>query len=271
MLLNIQSSYQEYIGHHLHHLQFDLSTFSWLESGDSSHFWILNIDSIFFSILLAVLFVLVGSVVAKSATYGVPNKLQTFIELLILFVDNNVKDMFHGNSKLIAPLSMTVFVWVFCMNIMDLVPVDFLPYIAQNVLGVSALRIVPSADVNITSSIALSIFVLIIYYNICTNGIIGFLKRLGCHPFSHPMCIPINLILEIISLLSKPVSMSLRLFGNMYSGELIFILISALLPWWGQWILSLPWSIFHILVITLQAFIFMVLTVIYLSIAHDPY
>ncbi|WP_159714993.1 F0F1 ATP synthase subunit A [Blochmannia endosymbiont of Camponotus nipponensis] len=266
----VKDTVQEYIGHHLSHLQFDLSTFSWVDSKNISSFWVLNVDSIFFSILLAVLFLLFFGYIANIATCGVPKKLQAFIELIILFVDSNVKDVFHGKSKLIAPLSMTIFVWVFLMNAMDLFPIDFFPFVAQYTLGLPALRVVPSADINVTSSIALNIFLLIVYYNIYTNGICGFIKGLVYHPFNHPMCIPVNFVLEVVGLLSKPVSLSLRLFGNMYSGELIFILISGLLPWWGQWTLSLPWAIFHILIVVLQAFIFMVLTVVYLSAAHDP-
>ncbi|URJ28160.1 F0F1 ATP synthase subunit A [Candidatus Blochmannia vicinus] len=269
-MLAIKNTSQEYIGHHLHHLQFDLNTFLWMDAEKISSFWVLNVDSIFFSTLLAVVFLLIVGRIAKIATCGVPTKIQTFMELIILFVDNNVKDIFHGKNKLIAPLSMTIFVWIFLMNAMDLFPIDLLPYIAKLTFGLPFLRVVPSADINITSSIALNVFILIVYYNIYTNGIRGFIKGLIYHPFSHPLCIPVNLILEIISLLSKPVSLSLRLFGNMYSGELIFILISGLLPWWGQWALSLPWAVFHILIIILQAFIFMVLTVIYLSTAHDP-
>lgn len=267
----ITGASREYIGHHLYHLQFDLSTFSLLRSENISSFWVLNVDSMFVSTILAILFLLVFGRLAKVATCEAPTKLQVFIELIILFINNNVKDIFHGKNKLIAPLSMTVFVWIFLMNVMDLFPIDFFPIISKCTLGLPALRIVPSADINITSSIALSVFVLVIYYNIRINGICGFIKGLVYHPFSHPTCIPINFILEVVSLLSKPVSLSLRLFGNMYSGELIFVLISAVLPWWGQWVLNLPWAIFHILIVILQAFIFMVLTVIYLSSAHDPH
>lgn len=265
----IKDSLRKYIGHHLYNLQFDLKNFSWVYSENISSFWILNVDSIFFSGVLCILFLLVGSYVAKSATLYSPNKLQIFIELVILFIDKNVKDMFHGQNKLIAPLSMTVFIWISLMNIMDLLPVDILPYIAYHVLGIPYLRIVPSADINVTFSMALSIFILVIYYNIYVNGMRGFIKKLIYHPFNHPVCIPFNFVLEVINLLSKPVSLSLRLFGNMYAGELIFVLIAGLLPWWFQWILSVPWAIFHILIVILQAFIFMVLTIIYLSTAHD--
>lgn len=249
---------QEYIGHHLTHLQI------------GTGFWSVNIDSIFFSVVLGVVFLAIFRKVAKNATSGVPGKLQTAVELLVGFVDNNVKDMYHGKSKVIAPLALTVFVWVFLMNLMDLIPVDFLPHLGT-LAGLPALRVVPTADVNITLSMALAVFVLILFYSIKMKGIGGFAKELTMQPFNHPLFIPINLILEGVSLLSKPVSLGLRLFGNMYAGELIFILIAGLLPWWSQWVLSLPWAIFHILIITLQAFIFMVLTIVYLSMASEEH
>ncbi|OMQ20333.1 F0F1 ATP synthase subunit A [Serratia oryzae] len=249
---------QEYIGHHLTHLQI------------GTGFWSVNIDSIFFSVVLGVVFLAIFRKVAKNATSGVPGKLQTAVELLVGFVDNSVKDMYHGKSKVIAPLALTVFVWVFLMNLMDLIPVDFLPHLGTWA-GLPALRVVPTADVNITLSMALAVFVLILFYSIKMKGIGGFAKELTMQPFNHPLFIPINLILEGVSLLSKPVSLGLRLFGNMYAGELIFILIAGLLPWWSQWVLSLPWAIFHILIITLQAFIFMVLTIVYLSMASEEH
>lgn len=199
-----------------------------------------------------------------------PGKLQTAVELVVGFVDSSVRDMYHGKSKVIAPLALTVFVWVFLMNLMDLIPVDFLPFIGAH-LGLPALRVVPTADVNVTLSMALGVFILILFYSIKMKGVGGFVKELTMQPFNHPVFIPINLILEGVSLLSKPVSLGLRLFGNMYAGELIFILIAGLLPWWSQWVLSLPWAIFHILIITLQAFIFMVLTIVYLSMASEEH
>lgn len=249
---------QEYIVHHLTHLQI------------GSGFWSVNLDSMFFSITLGIVFLAIFRKVAKKATSGVPGKLQTAIELIVGFVDNSVKDIYHGKSKLIAPLSLTVFTWIFLMNLMDLIPVDFLPSAAK-ALHVPYLRVVPSADVNITLSMALAVFALILFYSIKMKGVSGFVKELTLQPFNHPVFIPINLILEGVSLLSKPVSLGLRLFGNMYAGELIFILIAGLLPWWSQWLLSLPWAIFHILIITLQAFIFMVLTIVYLSMASEEH
>jgi F-type H+-transporting ATPase subunit a len=253
------STPQEYIGHHLTQLRI------------GTGFWSINIDSMFFSVVLGVVFLVLFRCVAKRATSGVPGKMQTFVELVIGFVDGSVRDMYHGKSKVIAPLALTIFVWVFLMNLMDLVPIDFLPFIGEHILGLPALRVVPSADVNITLSMALSVFVLILFYSIKMKGISGFVKELTLQPFNHPVFIPVNLILEGVSLLSKPVSLGLRLFGNMYAGELIFILIAGLLPWWSQWILNVPWAIFHILIITLQAFIFMVLTIVYLSMASEKH
>lgn len=261
--------FKEYIEHHLCNLQFDLRSCSWVNAENVSSFWVLNVDSIFFSWILCAIFLWFGRKIVKSVDLYFPLKCQAFFELLILFIDKNVKDMFCRHNNLIAPLSMTVFIWIFLMNTMDLFPVDVLPRLSYYILGVPYLRVVPSADINITVAMAFSVFVLVIYYSIYIHGISGFIKKLICHPFSHPACIPLNFILEIINLLSKPVSLSLRLFGNMYSGELIFILIAGLLPWWCQWLLSVPWAIFHILISVLQAFIFMVLTIIYLSMAHD--
>ncbi|KAB8312110.1 MULTISPECIES: F0F1 ATP synthase subunit A [Rahnella] len=253
------STPQEYISHHLTQLQI------------GTGFWSINIDSMFFSVFLGVLFLVIFHRVAKNATSGVPGKLQTAVELVVGFVDSSVRDMYHGKSKVIAPLALTVFVWVFMMNLMDLLPIDLLPTIGERVLGLPALRVVPTADVNITLSMALGVFILILFYSIKMKGFGGFIKELTMQPFNHPVFIPINLILEGVSLLSKPVSLGLRLFGNMYAGELIFILIAGLLPWWSQWILNVPWAIFHILIITLQAFIFMVLTIVYLSMASEKH
>lgn len=262
---------QKYIGHHLNNLQLDLRTFELIKHSSVASFWILNIDSMFFSLLLGTVFLLIFSYVAKYATIGVPEKTQTFVEIVVDFVDCNVRDMFHGNSKLIAPLALTVFVWVFLMNLMDLLPIDLLPYLGEHFLGLPALHVVPSTDINITLSMSLGVFILILYYSVMMKGIGGFVKELTMQPFKHLIFIPINVILEGVSLLSKPVSLGLRLFGNMYAGELIFILIAGLLPWWLQWILNVPWAIFHILIITLQAFIFMVLTIIYLAIASEEH
>lgn len=245
---------QEYIKHHLENLTV------------GEGFWAINIDSIVISFVVGVLFLFLFYKVASKATSGVPGKLQCFIEMIVEFVDKTVKEIFEGKDKLIAPLALTVFVWVFLMNAIDLIPVDFPPEFAK-LLGIDYLRAVPTADVSITLSMSFGVFLLIIFYGIKFKGFGGFVKDYTLHPFNHWACIPINLVLELVTLLAKPVSLGLRLFGNMYAGELIFILIAGLLPWWSQWMLSLPWAIFHILIITLQAFIFMVLTIVYLSMA----
>ncbi len=250
---------QEYIGHHLTFLTV---------GGDG--FWSLNIDSMSISVVLGAFMLWLFYRVTKNASSGVPGKLQCFIEMMVEFVDGSVRDIFHGKSALIAPLALTIFGWVFLMNLMDLIPIDFLPHIA-GMLGLSHFRVVPSADVNICLSMSLSVFVLILFYSFKIKGPVGFIKELTLQPFNHWAFSPINLILEGVTLLSKPVSLGLRLFGNMYAGELIFILIAGLLPWWSQWVLSVPWAIFHILIITLQAFIFMVLTIVYLSQASEEH
>lgn len=264
---------RDYIGGHLNNLQLDLRTFELVNphAENTPSFWVLNIDSLFFSVLMGLLFLWIFRKVAVKATSGVPGKFQTAVEMVIGFVDSSVRDMYHGKSKVIAPLALTVFVWVLLMNALDLLPIDFIPYIGEHILGLPALRIVPTADVSVTLSMAIGVFILILFYSIKMKGVKGFTKELTLQPFNHPVFIPINLILEGVSLLSKPVSLGLRLFGNMYAGELIFILIAGLLPWWSQWLLSLPWAIFHILIITLQAFIFMVLTIVYLSMASEEH
>lgn len=263
---------KDYISHHLNNLQMDLRTFELVQPGnDSPGFWVINIDSMFFSIVLGLLFLFIFRRVAAKASSGVPGKLQCAVELIIGFVNSSVKDMYQGNSKVIAPLALTVFVWVFLMNTMDLLPIDLLPYLGEHVFGLPALRVVPTADVSVTLSMAIGVFILILFYSIKMKGMSGFVKELTLQPFNHWAFIPINLILEGVSLLSKPVSLGLRLFGNMYAGELIFILIAGLLPWWSQWFLNVPWAIFHILIITLQSFIFMVLTIVYLSMASEEH
>ena len=249
---------QGYIEHHL----------TFLNTGQG--FWSINIDSIAISVFLGVLMLWLLRSAFKKASTGVPGKFLCFVEMILEFVDGTVKDIFHGKNALIAPLALTIFGWVFLMNLMDLIPVDFLPEAAK-ALGVSHFRVVPSADVNITMSMALGVFFLILFYSIKIKGISGFVKELTLQPFNHWAFIPLNLILEGVTLISKPVSLGLRLFGNMYAGELIFILIAGLLPWWSQWLLSVPWAIFHILIITLQAFIFMVLTIVYLSQASEDH
>ena len=252
-----------YITHHLTNLSTDK-----LGLASEGSFWTVNIDSLIFSVLTGLFFLWVFRKVAKQASSGVPSKLQCFVEMVVEFVDTNVKDTFHGRNPLVAPLALTIFCWILLMNIMDLVPIDFLPYAAQSV-GIPYLKVVPSADVNITMAMALGVFALMIYYSIKVKGLFGFAKELALHPFNHPIMIPFNLLLEVVSLIAKPISLGMRLFGNMFAGEVVFILIAALMPWWAQWLGSVPWAIFHILVITIQAFVFMMLTIVYLSQAHE--
>lgn len=244
-------------------------------------FTAIHVDSMLWSVMLGAFFCFIFWRVAKNMSTGVPGKLQSAIESIVEFVDSSVKESYHGSSKLIAPLALTIFVWIFLMNLMDLVPIDFIPVLAQKIgeaFGADPhhvyMKIVPSTDPNVTLGMSFSVFALIIYYSIKEKGIGGFASELTMHPFSSSnpiakiLLIPVNLILEGVTLLAKPVSLGLRLFGNMYAGELIFILI-ALMPFWAQWALSVPWAIFHILVITLQAFVFMMLTIVYLSLASE--
>ena len=194
--------------------------------------------------------------------------------MIVEFVDNTVKDTFHGHNKLVAPLALTVFVWVFLMNLMDLIPVDLFPELLL-MLGVPYQKIVPSTDPNITMGMAVGIFILMLYYSIKVKGF-GFVKELTLNPFNHWAFIPVNLFMELVGLLAKPFSLGMRLFGNMYAGEMIFILIAALFSAGLVWLapaglMQVAWAILHILIITLQAFIFMVLTIVYLSMAHEDH
>ncbi len=271
----------EYIKHHLTNLTFgNHPEHGWsfahtAEEAQEMGFWAFHVDSLGWSIALGLIFCLVFRSVAKKANSGVPSGVQNFVEMIVEFVDSNVKDTYHGKSSLIAPLALTIFCWVFLMNLMDLIPVDFIPVVAQ-ALGLHYMKVVPSTDPNVTLGMSISVFMLILFYSIKMKGVGGFAGELALNPFNpkNPILkaffIPINLILEGVTLIAKPVSLGLRLFGNMYAGELIFILI-ALLPFGVQWLLSVPWAIFHILVITLQAFIFMMLTLIYTGQAHDAH
>ena len=280
----------EYIKHHLTNMTYGkMPDGSWkvAETGEEAQqmgFTAIHLDSMGWSITLGVIFCLLFWIVAKAANSGVPTKFQSAIEMIIEFVDSSVRDTFHGKSRLIAPLALTIFVWIFLMNLMDLMPVDFIPHLAtligSNVFGMDPhsvyFKIVPTTDPNITLGMSLSVFALIIFYSIREKGLSGFVGELALNPFNpknpiaKALLIPFNLLLELVTFLARPISLALRLFGNMYAGELIFILI-ALLPFWIQWALSVPWAIFHILIITLQAFIFMMLTIVYLSMASEKH
>lgn len=243
-----------------------------------------HVDSLIWSGALGILFSLLFWLVARKASSDIPSGFVNFIETIVEFVDNQVRDSFHGRSALIAPLSLTIFVWIFLMNLMDLVPVDFIPKTFEWAMVTFAgwdphqayFKVVPTTDPNITMSMSISVFFLIIFYSLKVKGVGGFVGELALHPFNAPnkiaqaILIPINLVLETVSLLAKPVSLGMRLFGNMYAGEFVFILSAAMLGTW-QAIGSVPWAIFHILIITLQAFIFMVLTIVYLSQACEEH
>ncbi|MDP1573529.1 MAG: F0F1 ATP synthase subunit A [Coxiellaceae bacterium] len=245
----------EYIEHHLHYWQSASGGF--------------NLDTLFVSITLGILFLGLFYTVARKAHAGVPGPLQNFVEMVIEFVDGTVKDVFHGKSALIGPLSLTIFIWVFLMSFMDLIPVDLIPR-AVAPLGITHFRAVPTADLNLTFALSLSVFILIFVYSIKMKGWRGFGKEVFTHPFG-PWLFPINIIFRVIEDFSKPFSLAFRLYGNLFAGELIFVLIAALLPWWFQWLPGGLWAIFHILIITLQAFIFMILTIIYLGMASESH
>ena len=285
MASGVEITSTSYIQHHLTNLTFGQTDHGWgfahsAQEAAEMGFMAVNVDSLGWSIFLGLVFCILFRFAANRATSGVPTGMQNFIEMMVEFVDGTVKDSFHGNNPWIAPIALTIFVWVFFMNLMDLIPVDFIPHLFE-VGGVPFQKIVPSTDPNITLGMALAVFGMILYYSIKVKGVSGFLGELTLQPFAakspiiQAMFMPINLALELVGLLAKPFSLGLRLFGNMYAGEMIFILI-AIMYMSGSWILGafggtlqLGWAIFHILIITLQAFIFMVLTVVYLGMAHE--
>ena len=252
------SSPTEYVTHHLEHLSV------------GEGFWTIHIDTLFWSWVTGLIFLGVFYGAARAVTAGVPGKMQNFVESILEFVDTSVGDAFHGPKDLLAPLALTIFVWVFLWNLMDLIPVDLFPVLAAMV-GIEYMRVVPSADMSATFSLSLSVLALIIYYGIKGKGAGGFGKEFLFHPFGkNPLLVPFNLILNTVEMIAKPVSLALRLFGNLYAAELIFILI-AMLPFWIQWLPGSAWAIFHILVIPLQAFIFMTLTIVYIALAYEKH
>ena len=259
----------EYIGHHLLNLQ----------RGEG--FWTYNVDSIFFAVVLGLVFVVSFYLAARKATSGVPGRFQLFCEVMVDFIDTQVRDTFHGTSKLIAPLALTIFCWILLMNFMDVVPVDLLPVIGHKA-GIEHLKVVPTTDLNITLGMSLTVFLLVMFYSFKIKGFRGFGWELLTHPFGKWM-MPFNLLLNLIEHLARPVSLALRLFGNLYAGEVIFLLLAVLGGSFainsfagvggavGQLLFGTVWAVFHILVIPLQAFIFTVLTIVYLAQAHETH
>jgi F-type H+-transporting ATPase subunit a len=256
----------EYIGHHLQNLTVCKADGEWVWNDCKGNFFAVNVDSMLFALLLGLVFLTIFGRMARRATAGVPGRFQAVIEMVTEFVDQSVRETFSGKNALIAPLALTLFCWIFLMNLMDLIPVDWLPW-AAGLAGVPYLRVVPTADVNITFAMGISVFLLTLYYSVKIKGVGGFTKELTLTPFNHWAAIPFNFVLESVALLAKPLSLSLRLFGNLYAGELIFMLIALLGIW--QMPLHLAWAIFHVLIIVLQAFIFMMLTIVYLAQAHE--
>ena len=283
----------DYIAHHLQNLQAcKADGGEWVmnvghNAADicSGNPMAINVDSMFWSVLLGLIFVVLFRGVAKKTSSGKPTKFQALVEIIVEFVDGSVKDTFHGKSRLIAPLGLTIFVWVFLMNFMDLIPVDWIPSVAS-AAGITYMKVVPSTDVNVTFGMSIAVFFLIIFYTIKNKGVMGFVKEMTLHPIAPPtkgigliaapFMIAFNFLLESVALIAKPISLSLRLFGNMFAGELIFILIATmfsggLLLGSGGGLLHVGWAIFHVLIITLQAFIFMMLTIVYLSLASESH
>jgi F-type H+-transporting ATPase subunit a len=244
-------------------------------------FWALNVDTFGISLVLGALFLFLFTRAAKAASNGVPSGLVNFVEWIIEFIDNSVRGSFTARNALVAPLALTIFVWIFLMNFMDLVPIDWIPLVAS-ALGLPYMKVVPTTDPNATFGMSISVFLLVLYYSVKMKGVGGFVGELTLQPFGK-FGLPANLFLEGVNLIAKPVSLALRLFGNMYAGEMIFILIAIMGASWAgfslgntvlfgsQVLLSLGWAIFHILIVTLQAFIFMTLTIVYLDMAHQEH
>jgi F-type H+-transporting ATPase subunit a len=273
-----------YILHHLTNLKLDLHTMS--INPEATGFWVLHLDSVVFSIVLALIFVVMFRIAARKPTFGVPGRWQNFIELCVEFVDSQVKDAFHHKSKFVAPLALTVGAWVLFMNIMDMLPVDLLPWLG-GLVGVDHLRSVPSTDPNIAIGMSLTVFVIAFVYSFVIKGVGGVGAEFLFHPFEASnivvkiLLMPLNFLLKCVEELAKPLSLGLRLFGNMYAGEMIFILLAtftlnyavtsfgANLGLLTQILLGTVWTLFHILIISLQAYIFMTLTTVYMAMSAD--
>ncbi len=260
---NEQADAGAYVNHHITNLRFP-------KGADKMDPLVWHVDTMLVSWVLGLFFVFVLFMAARRATAGVPGKLQNFVEMMVDFVDNSVKESFHGPRNFVGPLALTIFGVVLLWNLMDLVPVDYVPTLMY-IIGFDYFRIVPSADINAPFGLSITVLGLIIIYGIKGKGFGGFGKELFTHPFGgNPLLWIPNLLLNLVELIAKPVSLAMRLFGNLYAAELIFVLI-ALLPWWIQFIPGGAWAIFHILVVPLQAFIFMTLTIVYLSLAYEEH
>lgn len=272
MASEIHSS-EEYVQHHLLNLVYGRGADgSWqlahnADEARAMGFWAVHLDTMFFSLLLGAVFLLFFRRVAVRASIAAPRGAQNLVETLAEFIETQAGEIFQHKNPLVVPLSLTLIAWILLMNLMDLIPVDLLP-LAATYAGLPALKVVPTADPNATLGMALGVFVLMIYYGIRSKGIGGFTAELTLHPFRHPLLIPVNLLLEGVSLLAKPLSLGMRLFGNLFAGEVIFVLI-GLIPFYLQFVLWLPWAAYHLLIIPLQAYIFTVLTIVYLNMAHD--
>ena len=255
-----------YIQHHLTNLTV-CSDAARDAAGHCHGFWSFHLDTLVISGLLGLIVFGLMAKVASKASAGMPGGLQNFIEMVVGLVDQQVKDTFHGKSALVTPLAITIFVWVFVMNAMDLIPVDFLPLIAGS-LGIHYLKAVPTTDPNLTFAMSLSVFFITLYTGLKVKGFGHFMHEVFAVPFGMKLA-PVNFLFRIVEEVARPISLSLRLFGNMYAGEMVFILIALLGIW--QLPLALPWALFHILIITLQAFVFMMLTIVYMSMASESH
>jgi F-type H+-transporting ATPase subunit a len=275
----------EYIVHHLTHLQNH-------KASGVVDFSVFNLDSLFFSILLGVVGCWLLWLAARKATSGVPGRFQAAVEIMVEMVDSQAKGIVHNanSRKLVAPLALVIFVWIFLLNAMDLFPVDLFPMIWEAIYGAAGhdphhayMRVVPTADLSVTMGMSVAVLLVCIYYNIKIKGMGGWIHELFTAPFgSHPLLWPANFMMQVIEFIAKTVSHGMRLFGNMYAGELIFLLIALMGGAWsvtatgiglaiGHVIAGTAWAIFHILIITLQAFVFMMLTLVYIGQAHDAH
>jgi F-type H+-transporting ATPase subunit a len=275
-----------YIKHHLQNLTCSIQEGHFhcahsAEEAKTMGFWAFNMDTILVSLVLGLMFLFLFSRVAKNISADAPSGMQNFVEWVVEFIDSSVRGSFNGRSALVAPLALSIFAWIFLMNLMDLVPIDYVSLITQP-MGIGHFKLVPTTDPNATIGMAIGVFLLVLFYSIKVKGLGGFVGELTLQPFGK-FGLPVNLFLEGVNLIAKPVSLALRLFGNMYAGEMIFILIALMGASWisfsftstllfsSQILLSLGWAIFHILIVTLQAFIFMTLTIVYLDMAHQEH